>query len=75
MIKSHGLQSHRWILNEQFLKIQYHTYSANLFFKKGPTRPLLFLFGLFKQTLQFLQQLYVKKCPSSIRCRDSNPRP
>ena len=31
-------------------------------------------FGLFNQTLQFLQQIYVKKCPSSIQCQDSNPR-
>ena len=46
-------------------------------FKNGPT-PASFslIFGLFKQTsLQFLQQIYVKKCPSSIWCRDSNPRP
>ena len=36
----------------------------------------LFIFGLFKQTsLQLLQQLYVKKCPASIQCRDLNPRP
>ena len=44
--------------------------------KNGPTRPLLsFIFGLFKQTsIQFLQ-LHVKKCPSNIWCRDSNPQP
>ena len=43
----------------------------------GQPRPLLlFVFDLFKQTsLQFLQKIYVKKCPSSIRCRDSNPQP
>ena len=36
----------------------------------------LFIFGLFKQTsLQFLQQIYVKKCPSSIRCWNLNPQP
>ena len=30
----------------------------------------------FKQTsLQILQQIYVKKCSSSIWCRDMNPRP
>ena len=42
----------------------------------GPPRPLLsFIFGLFKQTsFQFLQQILVKKCPSTIQCRDSNPR-
>ena len=32
-------------------------------------------FRLFKQTLQFLQQIYVKKSPSCIRCWDSNPQP
>ena len=35
-----------------------------------------FIFGLFKQTIQFLQQINVKKsCPSSIRCWDSNSWP
>ena len=32
-------------------------------------------FCLFKQTLQFLQQIYVNKYPSSIQCGDLNPRP
>ena len=42
----------------------------------GQPRPLFCLFSVFfKQTLQFLQQINVKKCPSSIRRRDSNPRP
>ena len=42
-------------------------------FLTGQHRSLLF--GLFKQTsLQFLQQIYVTKCPSNIWCRDSNPR-
>ena len=46
------------------------------FFKIGPTpASFLFIFGLFKQTIQFLQQINVKKCPSSIRRWDSNPRP
>ena len=47
------------------------------FLKIGPTpASFLFLFSVFfKQTLQFLQQINVKKCPSSIRRRDSNPRP
>ena len=27
------------------------------------------------QTLQFLQQTHVKKCPSSVWCRDLNPQP
>ena len=35
---------------------------------------LLFLVFLYKN-FKFLHQIYVKKCPSSIRCRDSNPRP
>ena len=44
----------------------------NFFKKNGPTpASFSFIFGLFKQTsLQFLQQIYVEKCPSSIRCRD-----
>ena len=43
----------------------------------GHTRPLLVYFGLFKQTKQTVQllQINVKKCPSSIQCWDSNPRP
>ena len=52
-----------------------HDCSRNCFFiKMGQPQPLLsFIFGLFKQTsLQFLQQIYVKKFPSSKRCRDSN---
>ena len=46
-------------------------------FLNGPTpATFLFIFGLFKQTsLQFLQQIYVKKCPSSIQCWDLNPQP
>ena len=45
-------------------------------FLNGPT-PASFsiIFGLFKQTLQFLQQTHVKKCQSSIRCQDWNPQP
>ena len=39
----------------------------------GLPGPLFHLFSSF-QTLQILQQLNVKKCTSSIRCRDSNPR-
>ena len=34
-----------------------------------------FIFGLLKQIFQFLQQIYVTKCPSSTRCRDSNAQP
>ena len=48
-----------------------------LIFLKKWTNPshFYFIFGLFKQTIQFLQQINVKKCPSSIWCQDSNPRP
>ena len=51
--------------------------SPMTFFKKmGQPQPLFrFIFGLFKQTLQFLQQIYVKKCPSSKWCWESNPWP
>ena len=42
-------------------------------------RPLpasfLFYSCLFKQTLQFFQQIYVKKCPSSKQCWDLNLQP
>ena len=43
----------------------------------GQPRPLSsFIFGLFKQTsLQILQQITVKKCPSRLQCQDLNPRP
>ena len=43
----------------------------------GQPQPLLsFIFGLFKQTsLQILQQINVKKCPSSVWCWVSNPQP
>ena len=47
------------------------------FIKMGNPRTLFRLFlVLFKQTIQFLQQINVKmSCPSNIRRRDSNPRP
>ena len=35
----------------------------------------LFILGLFKRTLQFLQQSYVKKILSRIHCWDLNPQP
>ena len=34
----------------------------------------MFIFGLFKQAIHYLQQI-VKKCPSSIQCWDLNPQP
>ena len=46
------------------------------FFLKCANPGLFFIyFRLFKHTLQFLQQINVKKYPSSIRYWDSNPRP
>ena len=45
------------------------------FFKKWANPVLfLFIFSLFKQTIQYLQQINVKKCPSSMWCRDLNPQ-
>ena len=32
----------------------------------------LFIFGLFKQTIQFLQQINVKKCPSGTGIQTPN---
>ena len=47
-----------------------------LFFTNGPTSASFsFIFGLFKQTIQFLQQINVKKCPSSKWRWDLNPQP
>ena len=46
------------------------------FFKKWPTLvSFSFIIVLFKQTLQFLQQINVKKCSSSIWHQDSNSQP
>ena len=50
-------------------------FSLCLFFKWTIFGLFLFIFGLFKQTTQILQQINVKKCPSSIRCQDSNSQP
>ena len=40
----------------------------------GHPQPLFVYFRLFKHTLHFLQQIYVKNCPSSIWCWDLNPQ-
>ena len=48
-------------------------YIAFFFLKKWAS--FSFIFGLFKQTIQFLEQINVKKCPSSILRLDLNPRP
>ena len=41
----------------------------------GQPRPLFCFFRLFKQTLQFLQQINVKISPSGIQRWDSNSQP
>ena len=49
-----------------------------VFLKKKWANPasFSFIFGLFQTNINtILQQINVKKCPSSIRHRDSNPRP
>ena len=48
---------------------------ANLFYK-GPTRPLFCLFLSFQTNIItiFITNI-CEKCPSSIRCRDSNLQP
>ena len=74
------ISSSCWLAMKRFGEGMVLTYpplgSQQRVFLMGQPRPLLsFIFGLFKQTsLQFLQQIYVKKCPSSIRCGDSNPK-
>ena len=55
---------------------QWLLFFPSLFFLNGPTTASFsFIFGLFKQTIQFLQQIYVNKCPSNIRYQESIPRP
>ena len=44
-------------------------------FLMGHPRPLFIYFWLFKQTLQILQQINVKKCPSCMWGCDLNSRP
>ena len=41
----------------------------------GHPRPLFVFFCLFKQIIQVLQEIHVKKCPSSKQCWDLNPQP
>ena len=52
-----------------------HSYSPCFFLKWANPGLFFVYFRLFKQTIQFLQQINVKKCPSSIRRRDSNSQP
>ena len=46
-----------------------------MFFEWANSASFLFIFGLFKQTVQFLQQINVKKCQYSIQHWDLNPQP
>ena len=51
-------------------------YNLLLLKKMGQPRPLLCLFSVFSNKhYKCLQQIYVKKCPSSIQCWDLYPRP
>jgi len=53
-----------------------HRCPTILHLKNGPTPASFpFIFSLFKQTLQIYATNICEKCPSSIRCRDSNPQP
>ena len=56
---------------------EWSSFLVDVIFKKWANPGLLlFIFDLFKQTsLQILQQIHVKKCPSRKRCGDSNPQP
>ena len=46
------------------------------FFVKWPTSvSISFIFGLFQTNVTFLQQINVKKYPSSMQCWHVNPRP
>ena len=71
-------------VSPQISKLSFYIFYSNLaqslslslyFFKMGHPRPLFVCFRLFKQTLQFIQQISVKKCSSSIQCWDLNTRP
>ena len=45
------------------------------FLKMGQPRPLFGLFSVFSNKQYNFTTNICEKCPSSIRCRDSNPRP
>ena len=71
----------RWTWKNRFFWIflrKFHLQVVRkLFFKNGPSlASFSFIFGLFKQTIEFLQQINVKMSwPSCIQRQDSNPRP
>ena len=55
---------------------KYNTGTSILIVQEWANPGFFFIyFRPFKHTLQFLQQINVKKCPSSIRHWDSNSRP
>ena len=53
------------------------TFSLKVFFLNGPTPAsfIVYFWSFQANIISILQQLNVEKCPSSIRCRDSNPQP
>ena len=51
----------------------YCCYWSSIFFVSLPL--FRFLFGLFKQAVQFLQHIKVKTCQSGMQCWDLNPQP
>ena len=52
------------------------TQKINQSFFKWANPGLFFVyFRSFQTNITILHQIYVKKCPSSIRCQDLNPRP
>ena len=56
--------------------IDEHKVHLIIVFLKWANRGLFFIyFCLFKHTLQFSQQINVKKCPSSKWCQDLNSQP
>ena len=50
-------------------------YLSLLFLKMGHPRPLLYLFSSFQTNITILTTNKCEKCPSSIRCWDSNSQP
>ena len=69
-------ESTTWDLFEDQFAGSYGEKGYSFFKKNGPSlASFSFIFGLFKQTIQILQQINVKKCPSSIWCQDSNSQP
>ena len=57
-----------------FVQKNQTTQTLDNFFLKKWAKPILFFvyFRSFQTNITTLQQIYVKKCPSSIRSRDSN---